>query len=89
MAMKKLITILISLLITQTALAQDNYEEAARKAAEAYYIQSGVKDNVDRFSKEFERRYVPVIVVQNGGIVMFLVQGIAGDQWKIGYKWEF
>jgi hypothetical protein len=86
--MKKLILILISLLIAETALA-NNYEEAVRKASEAYYIQSGVKDNVDRFAKEFERKYIPVIIIQNGGVVMFLVQGLAGDQWKLGYKWEF
>jgi hypothetical protein len=87
MAMKKLM--LISLWIAQPAIAQSNYDEAISKATEAYYIQSGIKDTIDKFSKEFERRYVPVMIVQNGGMVIFLVQGVAGDKWKLAYKWEF
>ena len=71
------------------AIAQENYSEAVRKASEAFAIQTGIKDHVDRFAKDIERKYVPVIIVNNGSIIVFLVEGLATDQWKIGHKWDF
>lgn len=79
---------MLSLLTPQITLA-NNYEEAVRKASEAYLIQSGYKDNLEEYARTIERQYIPVVIVQNGSVLVFLINGFAGDQWKIGYKWEF
>jgi hypothetical protein len=71
------------------ALAKDNYNEAVRKASEAWYEGSDLKPQVTRFTKEFERKFIPVVIVHNGGLLVFLVQGLANDNWRLGYKWEF
>lgn len=77
------------ILLCQPALAKDNYEEAVRKSSQVWYENSELKPTIDRFTRDIERKYVPVIIVKNGGILVFLVQGLASDQWKIGYKWDF
>lgn len=79
---------MLTMLMPKVATA-NNYDEAVRKAAEAYAVQSGIKDNIENKIRDIERRYVPVVIVQNGGVLIFLVQGFVGEQWRIGYTWEF
>ncbi len=86
--MVKMIVILL-MLVTLQAQAENNYNEATRKALEAAYIQTGVKDNVDQYARGLERRYVPVFVKQHGGWVMFLIQTFRDDKVWVVYKWEF
>jgi hypothetical protein len=85
---KKLATLMLAILMPRLAIASE-YNEAVRKAAEAFAVQSGIKDNLENRIRDIERRYVPVVIVQNGGVLIFLVQGFVGDQWRIGYTWEF
>lgn len=81
---------LILLLLALTTQARANSEQdAMNKAAEAAYIQSGIKDNVERFSKDFERRYIPVFIIDNGGIVMFIAETFYRDEVRLKYTWRF
>ncbi len=83
----KLLLILTLLLTTQAKANSE--QDAMNKAAEAAYIQSGVRDNIERFSKEFERRYIPVIIVDNGGIIMFVAETFYRDEIRLKYTWRF
>lgn len=80
---------MISLLIARTATAQNEYDEAVRRAAEAFAIQSGLREDAEQYAMRLERRFVPVFVKQHGGWVVFLVQTFRNDKVWIAHKWEF
>lgn len=86
--MRKILLALTIVLQTQHSLA-NSQQDAINKAAEAAYIQSGVRDNVDHLYRDVERRYIPIFIVDNGGIIMFLVQNFNKDEVKISYKWSY
>lgn len=67
----------------------DSYEEASKQAAKAAYVQSGLDQMINRYSKELERRYLPEFVVTHGGVLVFVTQTLVSEQIRISFKWEF
>ncbi len=83
----KLALILMCLLTLQAKANSE--QDAINKAAEAAYIQSGVKDNIDAYTRDFERRYIPVFIVNNGGILVFIAESVYHDEIRLKYSWSF
>jgi hypothetical protein len=80
----------LSLLSLRPTIAlADNYEEAQKQAAKAFYMQSGLDEMVKNYSRRLERQYLPEFVIQNGGILVFVAQSVVSEQIRISYKWEF
>lgn len=77
------------LLLSSSLQAKANYDDAARKAAEAAYIQSGISENVDRYLQNVERKFVPVFIINNGGVFAFVAQTIYSEQFILKYQWSF
>lgn len=76
-------------MVPQVSKAADNYDEASKQAAKAFYMQSGLDDMVRDYSRRLERRYMPEILVKNGGVLVFLAQTVVQEQIRISIKWEF
>lgn len=79
----------MGMLLPLPSKANDEYEEASKKAAKALYIQSGLDDMLKTYSRKLERKYVPEFVINNGGVLIFVAQSLIDEQIRISYKWEF
>ena len=80
--------VLTLLILPQTSKAA-NEDEAANKAAEALYIQTGINRVVENYAEDFQRKYIPLIFIENGQIIVLLIQTFRKDEVRISYKWTF
>lgn len=63
--------------------------DALQTAAQAYYIQSGLKDNVDDKLKRYEREYIkPLPIELRQTVVWGLILGRIIQEKRIVYSWE-
>ena len=67
----------------------DNYGEAIKKASQAFYLQSGLDDRMDRYARHLERRFLPEIVLENGGVLFFIAESVVNEEIRIRVKWTF
>ena len=84
--------LIASLILTpnlSAAQSDDEYKKAVTKAAEAYYIQSGIDRDVNKAYKEFERKYIPMFIVNHGGIFMFIGETVYREEIRINFRWTF
>jgi hypothetical protein len=65
----------------------DQYEQAARKSGEAFYITSGTKAEVDNMFKVVEERYIPKVVKEYGPVTGYIGQMIIDK--RITIKFNF
>lgn len=73
--------------ISSSGLQHDRYETAARAASSGAYIQSGMKLQVDRQLRDFERKYVPKYIGKYGSATVIILKTIT-DQ-RLTLMWSF
>lgn len=76
------------LLLPQTSKAASE-TEAAQQAAEAFYLQSGINRVVENYAEDFQKKYIPLILIDNGQLIVILIQTIRKDEVRVSYKWNF
>jgi len=63
--------------------------DALQTAAQAYYIQSGLKDNVDERIKKYEKEYIkPLPIELRQAVAWTLIIGRAIQEQRVTYSWE-
>jgi hypothetical protein len=60
-----------------------NQEDALKKVAEAFYIQSGI----DKVVEKLDKKYTPEVVKEYGGWLLVIQDSVVSKQ--ISYKWEY
>lgn len=71
------------------SLCKANEVEALTKAAEAFYIQAGIKPNVEELLKDFEKKHIPPIVAQNSGVLYFIANTAIQNKLEYKVEWKF
>lgn len=70
--------------------AGDEEKRALQAAAQAYYIQSGVKKDVDKKLDKYEKLYyepLPREVKETFGVLLYIGRVVADE--RITFRWEF
>lgn len=66
---------------------QKQYFNASRQAAEAAYIDSGLKPMMDRTFQDLERRYVPKELEKFGSVTVIAIK--AASERRLFFSYEF
>lgn len=81
---------LISSLVSTSnsySLYPERYKLASTSAVEAYYISSGIKGNVDRYTKDFEKQFIPKPVLEFGSVTVILLRTATEKRFTWTYSW--
>ena len=65
----------------------DKSSDAIAKAADAAYVQTGVKANVDQLANHLEKQYVPKELEKYGGTLAAILKSIMDR--ALTLKWTF
>lgn len=78
---------MIAVLLIALDSRADQYSDAESKAAEAFYIQSGMKKEVDEIGHYVEKHYVPKFILKYGGIPLSIGKSIYEK--RVTLEWGF